>query len=150
MVADGRNQKPKRTNIVASAQFRAAEEAGAKAVDNPDALKDISDNIDKKTKGGKLGKLEEVVDEVKGLGRLISAFHSGEYTDIDKADLALAAAGLIYVLLPWDLVPEGLIGPIGYVDDALVIRWIAKAISQELEDFRAWEEARKNERSDNG
>lgn len=141
MVAEARDQDRKGTNLVASAQFRAAEEAGAKAVDDPNALKDIADSIEKKTEDEDLGRLEEVVAEVKTLGRLIAAFHRGDYTEIDKADLALAAAGLIYVLLPWDLVPEGLIGPIGYVDDVVVISWVVKAIRQELDDFDTWEDA---------
>ncbi len=141
MVSEARDQGRKGTNLVASPQFRAAEEAGAKAVDDPAVLKDIADSIERKTEDEDLGKLEKVVAEVKTLGRLLAAFHRGDYTDIDKADLALAAAGLIYVLLPWDLVPEGLIGPIGYVDDAVVISWVVKAIRQELGDFNAWEES---------
>ncbi|HLV58920.1 MAG TPA: YkvA family protein [Natronosporangium sp.] len=53
--------------------------------------------------------------------------------------MALAAA---YVLAPVDVLPELLAGPLGLVDDAVVVSWLAGALLSETTRFLEWERQR--------
>ncbi len=46
---------------------------------------------------------------------------------------------LAYLVLPVDLVPELLLGPIGLVDDGVVLVWLAGAVLSETGRFLEWE-----------
>jgi uncharacterized membrane protein YkvA (DUF1232 family) len=56
--------------------------------------------------------------------------------------LALMAAALVYVAWPLELVPELLLGPVGLVDDAVVVTWLAGAVLSETGRFLEWERQR--------
>ncbi len=60
----------------------------------------------------------------------------GDYRMPWKAIAALTAAGL-YVLTPFDLVPD-LLGPLGFTDDALVVALTWGLLKRELLDYCAW------------
>ena len=53
--------------------------------------------------------------------------------------MALAAA---YVAAPVDVLPELLAGPLGLVDDAVVVSWLAGALLSETARFLEWERQR--------
>ncbi|PWJ49262.1 Uncharacterized membrane protein YkvA, DUF1232 family [Quadrisphaera granulorum] len=73
------------------------------------------------------------------LPRLVTAVLSGQYTGCSRGRLALMAAAAAYVVSPADLLPEGLLGPIGLTDDAAVLAWLTGALLSEGEAFLAWE-----------
>jgi len=56
--------------------------------------------------------------------------------------LALMAAATAYVVTPIDAVPELLVGPLGLIDDAVAVTWLAGAILGETERFLEWERSR--------
>lgn len=45
-----------------------------------------------------------------------------------KAELALIIAGLLYVVSPFDFIPEIIAGPLGIADDAAILGLIAATI----------------------
>jgi uncharacterized membrane protein YkvA (DUF1232 family) len=49
------------------------------------------------------------------------------------------AAGVAYVVSPFDLVPEGFLTVFGLADDAMVVSWVAALLINETESFLAWE-----------
>ena len=53
--------------------------------------------------------------------------------------LLLMAAALLYVVWPVELIPELLLGPIGLVEDAVVVAWLAGALISETGRFLEWE-----------
>jgi uncharacterized membrane protein YkvA (DUF1232 family) len=56
--------------------------------------------------------------------------------------LGLMAAALVYVVVPVDLIPELLLGPVGLIDDAFVVTWLAGAVLSETGRFLEWEKRR--------
>ena len=56
--------------------------------------------------------------------------------EVPKATRATLASTLAYFVLPLDLMPEGLIGPVGYLDDlVLALMTLSQAFSKELEPY---------------
>lgn len=55
-------------------------------------------------------------------------------SDVPKATRAILASTLAYFVLPFDLMPEGVIGPTGYLDDVvLALMALSQAFGKELE-----------------
>ena len=49
--------------------------------------------------------------------------------DLSPKDKALVYAGIIYIVVPHDLLPKKSLGLLGLVDDAAVIGWVWKKVS---------------------
>lgn len=79
-------------------------------------------------------------ERLTALPRLTGATLRGRYDG--KGRLTGMALAVIYILVPVDLVPELLLGPLGLVDDSLVAVWLAGAVLSETERFLVWEQAR--------
>jgi len=85
-----------------------------------------------KARGGKLWKDMDV------LVRLLKSWRSGKYTGIATRHLTAMVAAIIYVISPFDLIPDFF--PVaGYIDDAAVIAWLFDDLGDELAKFRKWE-----------
>jgi uncharacterized membrane protein YkvA (DUF1232 family) len=56
--------------------------------------------------------------------------------------LALMGIAFLYVLWPLDLMPVFLLGPVGLIDDAVVVTWLAGAVLSETGRFLEWERRR--------
>jgi uncharacterized membrane protein YkvA (DUF1232 family) len=56
--------------------------------------------------------------------------------------VTLMAVALLYVVWPLELIPELLLGPVGLIDDAVVIGWLAGAVLSETGRFLEWERRR--------
>ncbi len=56
--------------------------------------------------------------------------------DVPKSERALFASTLVYFIMPFDLLPEGIIGPTGYLDDlVLALSAVSKALGRDLEPY---------------
>ena len=53
------------------------------------------------------------------------------------ASVAMIGGGLLYFILPTDLIPD-FIPVIGYVDDLAVITTIMNSLKKEIKDYRIW------------
>ncbi|MCY1433304.1 hypothetical protein D3C76_677750 [compost metagenome] len=84
--------------------------------------------------GHRLGKLK---DDVGVLQALCLAYWRGEYRAISLKAVVTVVAGLLYFVSPLDAIPDWLLG-VGMLDDIAVLAWVMKAITDELEAFRAW------------
>lgn len=51
---------------------------------------------------------------------------------VTTKDKAIAAGAIAYFVLPFDLIPEGLIGPGGYIDDLIVASFVLQSIVNNL------------------
>lgn len=74
------------------------------------------------------------------LPRMIIASVTRRYDGLWR--VLLMAAGVAYVAWPLDAVPELLLPFIGFVDDLVVVTWLAGAILSESERFLEWERRR--------
>jgi uncharacterized membrane protein YkvA (DUF1232 family) len=80
-------------------------------------------------------------ERLSALPRLIGATLRGRYDG--KGRLAGMVLAVVYILVPVDLVPELLLGPVGLVDDSMVAVWLAGAVLSETERFLVWERDRR-------
>ncbi len=73
--------------------------------------------------------------------RMVRAGLTGRYPGLDRGRVALAVAGLLYIVWPLDLIPD-LVPLLGIGDDTFVAAWIAGAVLGETERFLHWESER--------
>lgn len=73
------------------------------------------------------------------LPRMIRAALSGDYPGLGRTRLLWMGAALLYIVSPFDLVPEGIFTILGLGDDAVVLSWLAGAVLAETEAFLQWE-----------
>ncbi|WP_251030202.1 YkvA family protein [Bacillus sp. ISL-35] len=85
------------------------------------------------------GALAESWDNLQLLFDLVGAWRRGEYRKIPTGSIMTIIAAVIYFVSPIDLIPDFLIG-LGIVDDAAVIGFVLKQITNDLEKFRIWKE----------
>ena len=70
--------------------------------------------------------------------RLVRAYERGEYKQISNEDLTWIVAALNYLVDPFDLIPDKT--PfLGFVDDAIVVGFVADKTRQTLDEFMIWE-----------
>lgn len=97
-------------------------------------LKELLDMAISKAKDNK--QLMSIWSDLKLLIELTKDWMSGAYVDLSKETIIMIIVSLIYLVMPFDLIPDFLIG--GYIDDALVIGYVVKKTSDELELYKEW------------
>ena len=70
--------------------------------------------------------------------RLIRAYYRGEYRAISMTNLVMIIGAIIYVLNPWDLIPDW-IPTLGFLDDATILAFAVQKTREALDDFTSWE-----------
>lgn len=104
--------------------------------------RDISELIDRedeiveklRTVPAAFGKL---INQLKLLYEMARDFRKGEYRAIPWYAIGMAVAGLLYFINPFDILFD-IIPVIGYIDDALVIGLVIKAIKEDLKKYCAF------------
>ncbi len=87
-------------------------------------------------------KLSKLGHNLRLFLRMIQAFAKGEYTDTPWKSMVAIVAGVIYFLMPIDLIPD-FIPFTGFIDDFTVIMLISNAFNQDIEQFEIWDSAKK-------
>jgi uncharacterized membrane protein YkvA (DUF1232 family) len=94
---------------------------------------------------GKFDNIKELGAEVRHktevLSRLLSAYAKGEYREVSLKNLAFSAAALLYLISPFDLLPDFL--PLGLFDDLAILTWVYENFQTEIEAFLQWEDRQK-------
>jgi uncharacterized membrane protein YkvA (DUF1232 family) len=70
--------------------------------------------------------------------RLIRAYERGDYQQVSNDALLWIVAALNYLVDPFDLIPD-MTPFLGFVDDAIVVGFVADKTRQTLDDFMMWE-----------
>ncbi len=101
--------------------------------------KDIEDVIKKQSQiEAKLkGPLKRFLHDIKDLFSLLKDFSSGRYREVPWLTVAAVAAALLYILNPFDVIPD-FIPVVGQIDDALVVSVCLYLIEEDLEKYRKW------------
>ena len=89
---------------------------------------------------GNAGPLAKLGDELKTLLRLLDATVSGRYPALPQGVMTAVGAALLYWLMPLDLIPDPILA-LGFIDDAAILGWVLKRLSDDLVAFRSWEKA---------
>jgi uncharacterized membrane protein YkvA (DUF1232 family) len=82
------------------------------------------------------GALRKFREDIQDLLALLKDYYEGRYPHVPKRTIAAVIGGLLYVLMPADMVPDFL-PAIGLVDDAAVITLLMKLVRGDLDDYRA-------------
>ena len=85
--------------------------------------------------------IRRVIEKINVLVEMLGAYVKGEYKKIPKKTLILLVAALIYLVNPFDLIPDFIPG-IGYVDDAGVIIFVFQSIYEDIQKFEKWKESK--------
>lgn len=83
------------------------------------------------------GALANVWEQLQLLFSLAKDYTSGAYTAIPKTTMISVLAALLYFISPLDLVPDFLVG-LGFLDDAVILGFVFKKVTKELEKYQAW------------
>ena len=120
--------------------FKQAKKKAAGILQDPDRLRDlVSMSVEKiKELRDNSEERQKFQHSVGTFNRMLKAYANKEYQKVPWKTLLLAAGGILYFVSPIDLIPD-FIPVIGYLDDAMVLLWIANSIKGDLEDFAEWE-----------
>ncbi len=70
--------------------------------------------------------------------RMLRETLAGRYRPLPKRTLLAVAAGLVYLVNPLDLVAD-VLPLLGFVDDLVVLSWVAQLVRRDLDAYLAWE-----------
>lgn len=96
-----------------------------------------SEEIDKRFSSK--GPLKRFIEDGKVLSALIKDWRAGKYRQALYGTIAAAAFALLYVLNPFDIVPD-VLPFIGAVDDAAVLGACLMLVERDLRQYRGWKE----------
>ncbi|PYK31899.1 MAG: hypothetical protein DME57_01875 [Verrucomicrobia bacterium] len=134
--------KRKTTKLAKSAKrsraFTDALERARSLAKNPKALRALYDAATRKMGALPKAPFNELWGYFQTMLRLIRAYYRGEYRNISVTNLVLIIAAIIYVLNPWDVIPDWLPG-LGFIDDATILAFAFQKTRDTLEDFTSWE-----------
>jgi len=104
--------------------------------------KDFNEYINDEAIRDKLDKaypaLKAALKSVQVLYALFKDTVNGKYK-MPPVSVAMIGGGLLYFILPADLIPD-FIPVIGYLDDLAILTTIMNSLQKEISDFRLWKE----------
>lgn len=112
---------------------------GAKKITPADVEKVLSkaEEIENKFETG--GPLGRFFNEFKLLLSVVQDYWTGKYRKIPYWSIAAIVFALLYVLNPFDIIPDFL-PVVGYIDDALVVAACLALVRQDLHKYKRWKE----------
>jgi len=84
------------------------------------------------------GALRGVREDAAAVLRMARETLAGRYRTAPRRSLVAGLAAIVYLVNPLDLLPD-LMPLLGWLDDAAVLAWVARAIRRDLDAFTAWE-----------
>ena len=87
------------------------------------------------------GPLRRLLEDGQLLLGLVRDVRAGRYRRVPLWTLSAAAFALLYVLNPFDVIPDAL-PVLGVLDDAAVVSACFTLLEQDLHDYRAWRDRR--------
>ncbi|SHM72110.1 YkvA family protein [Gracilibacillus kekensis] len=91
----------------------------------------------------KKGRLEEVWKKLQLLLEMFRSWIKGEYKEIPKGSIMMIIATILYFVTPIDLIPDFIVG-LGFFDDAAVIGFAIKQISDDIDRYITWKNNQKS------
>lgn len=87
------------------------------------------------------GPIGEMGEEARQLLGMVKSYASGTYRQVPRATVLAAAFALLYVLNPFDLMPDFIPG-IGYIDDMSMLALVIGSIRRDVEAYARWRRSR--------
>ena len=112
-------------------------EGGARRITDEDVEEVVNKAEAIKKKFSLKGPLGRFIEDAQLLLSLVKDYWSGTYRRIPFMAIAAIVFTLLYVLNPWDFLPDFL-PVIGQLDDAAVVTICLVLVEQELHSYQAW------------
>ena len=112
---------------------------GAQKITEEDVKKVVNKSEEIGRKFSAKGPLARFLEDGQLLMAIVKDYWSGTYRQIPFGVIASIVFTLIYVLNPFDLVPD-VLPVIGQVDDAAVIGACLMLVEQDLQKYKAWKQ----------
>ena len=84
-------------------------------------------------------KISRLAVNLRVIIRIIKAYANGSYREMPWKSLLALVGGVVYFLMPVDLIPD-FIPFTGFLDDFTIIMLLSGAFQQDIEDFHTWED----------
>lgn len=81
--------------------------------------------------------LEKLWQRLMLLFGLIKDWANGSYPDVPKNTLVIIVISLIYLVNPFDLIPD-VLPVVGYIDDIAVFALVIKRVNNDLDIYESW------------
>lgn len=109
--------------------------------------KKISDTLNKQEYVNKVsmkGPLKEKINDIKMLFEILKNNNQinkkGEKYTVSISSIAIIVGALLYIVSPFDLIPD-VIPVIGFIDDAAIITATILKLNKEIQDYKKWKNA---------
>jgi len=103
-----------------------------------DDLRTVTDEADRiRQKFERDGPLGRFIGDFQLLVSAVRDYSRGSYRNVPYRTVAVIAAALLYVLNPFDLIPDAIPG-VGLLDDATVVGLALAMVERDLDDYKAW------------
>jgi uncharacterized membrane protein YkvA (DUF1232 family) len=122
------------------AEFAHALDSAKAYVRNPERLRDLVTEATRKALFLPEETFKGTLVYLQAMLRLMRAYYRGEYRAVPMTTLLIIVAALIYLLNPFDLLPDWIPG-IGFIDDAFILTLAIRRTREAIEQFLAWESA---------
>lgn len=120
--------------------YQRAKEKASRIVGDKDKMNDLVNAS--KDKLGNINfedsKVSRMAINLRIMSRMVKAYAKGSYRELPWRSLTAIVAGLVYFLMPIDLLPD-FIPFTGLLDDFTVIMLLSGAFRQDIEEFLVWE-----------
>src|SRR5437763_15691710 len=105
---------------------------------NPEKLRQLFKEAVKKAPSIPREPFKDLWAYFQAMLRLIRAYYRREYRNVPLQNLVMIVGAIIYILNPFDLIPDWIAG-LGFADDAVVLAFAVRQTRQTLDDFMTWE-----------
>jgi uncharacterized membrane protein YkvA (DUF1232 family) len=112
---------------------------GAQSVTEKDVEKVVNKSEEIKKKFGATGPLSRFIEDGQLLIAIVKDYWSGAYRQVPYGTIASIVFTLIYVLNPFDLVPD-MLPLIGQLDDVAVMGACLILVEQDLHKYKDWKQ----------
>lgn len=125
-------------SIFSSQPYRQARARVAEFIRNPSKLMGLSSRVQRIVSSGRLSNFADLLEALKTAVRLVRCYAQGTYRDVSLKSLVLIVTSFLYLVMPFDLIPDFML-VLGLTDDAALLLWTLNSVMDDLEHFAQWE-----------
>jgi uncharacterized membrane protein YkvA (DUF1232 family) len=119
-------------------EFAEAMKNAKSYVADPERLRDLVSEATRKAASLPRDAFKGTWAYFQAMLRLIRAYYRGQYRAVTVTTLVVIIAAIIYVVNPFDVIPDWVPG-LGLLDDAFVLGLAIRRTKEDLDDFMTWE-----------